>query len=93
MGKHLEPLGMTNPYLVVPSDERLSGSYRGSAVHFQVGVVILPHKHLQDVQHLEKKGDQKQKRQLSEQRKTGREAGERETGAEVWIISKRIRAD
>ena len=52
-GKHSEPLGMTNPYLVVASDEGLSGSYCGSAVHFQVRVVILRHKHLQDVQHLE----------------------------------------
>ena len=54
-GKHSEPLGMTNPYLVVASDERLTGSYWGSAVHFQVGVVILPHKHLKDGQHLGRK--------------------------------------
>lgn len=53
-GKHSEPLGMTNPYLVVASNEGLSGSYCGSAVHFQVRVVILRHKHLQDVQHLER---------------------------------------
>lgn len=52
-GKHSEPLGMTNPYLVVASNEGLSGSYCGSAVHFQVRVAILRHKHLQDVQHLE----------------------------------------
>lgn len=53
-GKHSEPLGMTNPYRVVVSDEGLSGSYCGSAVHFQVRVVILPHKYLKDVQHLER---------------------------------------
>lgn len=54
-GKHSAPLGMTNPYLVVAGDKWLSGSYGGSAVHFQVRVVILPHKHLQDVQHLQGK--------------------------------------
>lgn len=54
-GKHSEPLGMTNPYLVVASDEGLSGSYCSSAVHFQVRVVILPHEYLQDVQHLERR--------------------------------------
>lgn len=47
---------MTNPYLIVASDERLSGRYCSRAVHFQVRVVILPYKHLQDVQHLEGMG-------------------------------------
>lgn len=54
-GKHLKPLGMNNPYPVVASDEGLSGSYCGSAVHFQVRVVILHQKYLQDVQHLERR--------------------------------------
>lgn len=42
------------PYLVVASDEGLSGSYWSRAVHLQVRVVILRHKYLKDVQHLEK---------------------------------------
>lgn len=46
---------MSNSYLVVVRDEGLPGSYRGSAVHFQVGVVIFPDEHLQDVQHLQRR--------------------------------------
>lgn len=42
----------SNSHLVVASDERLPGSYRGRAVHLHVGVVVFSHKHLQDVQHL-----------------------------------------
>lgn len=66
MGKHSEPLGMTNSHLVEASNEGLSRSYRGSAVHFKVRVVILPYKHLQDVQHLK---DDKDSRK-TEKRKT-----------------------
>lgn len=69
-GKHSEPLGMTDPYLIVASDEGLSGSYCCSAVHFQVRVQILPHKYLEDVQHLEKEGNDEDSR---EKRKRGKE--------------------
>lgn len=48
---------MTNSYLVVVSNEGLSGSYCGRAVHFQVRVVIFPYKYLQDVQHLERRAE------------------------------------
>lgn len=53
-GRHLEPLGKTNSHLVVASDERLSRSYCGGAVHFQVRVVVFSDKDLKDVQHLER---------------------------------------
>lgn len=33
-GKHSGPLGMTNPHLVVASNEGLSGCYCGGAIHF-----------------------------------------------------------
>lgn len=45
---------MVNPYLIVASDERLSGGNWSRAVHFQVRVVIFFYKYLQDVQHLDR---------------------------------------
>lgn len=92
MGKHSEPLGKTNPYLVVASDEGLSGSYCSSAVHFQVQVVFLPHKYLKDVQHLERRDTIKTSEKQCEKEESKRNT-ERKRGGEVWIISKRIRAD
>lgn len=70
---------MTNPYLVVASDEWLSGSYCGSAVHFQVRVVILPHEYLQDVQHLGRRETMK-----TAERQREKEDGERKRGEE-WL--------
>lgn len=87
-GKHSEPLGMVNPYLVVAANERLSGGNWSSAVHFQVRVVIFSYKNLQDVQHL----DRGEKRGDSERSETAN-ATQRKREPEVWIIAKRIRAD
>lgn len=72
-GKHSEPLGMTNPYLVVASNEGLSRRYCSSAVHFQVRVVFFPYKYLQDFQHLERRQKIKREERDGEKRKTRRE--------------------
>lgn len=90
-GKHSEPLGMSNSYLVVVSDEGLPGSDCGSAVHFQVGVVIFPYEHLQDVQHLQGREERKSSGTFREGRR-GEKLWEEKRGW-GWIISKRIRAD
>lgn len=43
---------LSHIYLVVLSNERLSGRNGSGAIHFEIGEAILPHKHLQDLQHL-----------------------------------------
>lgn len=79
---------MVNPYLVVASDEGLSGGNWSSPVHFQVRVAILSYKYLHDVQHLDRQRERGDRERGKKERETLRE-GE----SEVWIISKRIRAD
>lgn len=43
---------LSHIYLVELSDERLSGCNGSGAIHFEIGEAILPHEHLQDLQHL-----------------------------------------
>lgn len=62
---------MVNPYLVVASDEGLSGGNWSRAVHFQVRVVIFFYKYLQDVQHLDRLKKEKEGRQCEKQDREG----------------------
>lgn len=43
---------LSHIYLVELSNERLSGPNGSGAIHFEIGEAILPHEHLQDLQHL-----------------------------------------
>lgn len=55
---------IVDPYFVVSSDERLSGGDGGGTIHFHIGVAILPHKHLQYPQHLERDSARERKKEL-----------------------------
>lgn len=62
---------MVNTYLVVASDEGLSGGNWSRAVHFQVRVVIIFYKYLQDVQHLDRLKKKEEGRHCEKQDREG----------------------